>query len=506
MGQRCGTRVDVAHQRRVDDVLHRSVEHDLALVQHDHARADLADEIEIVFDQHARTSGGRARAPAASCRSACARAWSARPSARRAAGCSVRARAPSPARAPASARARAAGTACRARPAARWSARSRARRAAERSPRCASTRRGRTRRIRETASASSTVSSSNTFAVWNLRPMPRRTHAYGGRRPISWPFSSMCPLVRSAPSLTQRISVVLPAPFGPTSESSSPCRASKVTLRSTLRLPKLFATAAILQRELAAARKARERFLVGDQQLSLCNQRSCAAPEQARDRRQQALRHHDDHEHERDAEDQLPDKRQVAAEIGRAEVDHQRAEHRPQHRAAAAERDPDDQFGAELEADHLGRHHHAVARIDITGHRADARQRDHQHDLHARRVEPEVFAARFVLADRHQQASGVAAHETQRGQCGEQQKPRGDPEPGADIEIETFEPRQAAARTGERAAGEDHLRGDDRQHQRDHRCIQWRGTRIERQRADECGDDHADRDAAQRARAPPSSG
>ena len=60
---------------------------------------------------------------------------------------------------------------------------------------------------------------------------------------MSWSLIAIAPDERSRPSLRQRISVVLPAPFGPTSDSSSPWWASKLTLRSTLRLPKCFATA-----------------------------------------------------------------------------------------------------------------------------------------------------------------------------------------------------------------------------------------------------------------------
>ena len=106
--------------------------------------------------------------------------------------------------------------------------------------------RARSSRARATASASSTVSPSNTLAVWNLRPMPSRTHSNGGSLPIAWPLISMAPDERSRPSLMQRMSVVLPAPFGPTSDSSSPWRASKPTLRSTVRLPKCLATACSL--------------------------------------------------------------------------------------------------------------------------------------------------------------------------------------------------------------------------------------------------------------------
>ena len=99
-------------------------------------------------------------------------------------------------------------------------------------------RRAFTRRDRATASASSTVRSSNTLAVWNFRPMPSRTHSKGGRRPMSRSLSAMVPALRSLPSLMQRIKVVLPAPLGPTSDNSSPWRASKLTSRSTVRLPK----------------------------------------------------------------------------------------------------------------------------------------------------------------------------------------------------------------------------------------------------------------------------
>ena len=91
---------------------------------------------------------------------------------------------------------------------------------------------------------SATVSVSKTLAVWNLRPRPKRTQACGGACAMSCPSIRTVPALRSAPSLMQRISVVLPAPLGPIRLTSSPRCATKSMPDSTFRLPKCFDTPA----------------------------------------------------------------------------------------------------------------------------------------------------------------------------------------------------------------------------------------------------------------------
>lgn len=81
---------------------------------------------------------------------------------------------------------------------------------------------GRSMIVPEILRHSPTVRESNMFAFWNLRPRPKRTHWSGGKSRISFPQSTTVPSERSAPSLMHRINVVLPAPFGPISPTSSP--------------------------------------------------------------------------------------------------------------------------------------------------------------------------------------------------------------------------------------------------------------------------------------------
>ena len=69
----------------------------------------------------------------------------------------------------------------------------------------------------------------------------------------------------------------------------------------------------------------------------------------------QALWHRHDHHDEDGADDQLPDERQAAAEIGADEVDQHGGDRRPDQGAAPTQRHPDDQFGAELEVAEIRR-------------------------------------------------------------------------------------------------------------------------------------------------------
>src|SRR3954452_17057230 len=72
-------------------------------------------------------------------------------------------------------------------------------------------------------------SSGKTFDTWKVRPMPARVRRNGGSRVMSAPSSSTRPDVgRSRPD-TRLNSVVLPAPFGPITASSSPSRTSSPT-------------------------------------------------------------------------------------------------------------------------------------------------------------------------------------------------------------------------------------------------------------------------------------
>src|SRR4051794_21398031 len=76
---------------------------------------------------------------------------------------------------------------------------------------------------------SRTSRSGKTFDTWKVRPMPARVRRKGGVPVMSTPSSSTRPVVgRSRPD-TRLNSVVLPAPFGPITASSSPSRTSSPT-------------------------------------------------------------------------------------------------------------------------------------------------------------------------------------------------------------------------------------------------------------------------------------
>ena len=74
----------------------------------------------------------------------------------------------------------------------------------------------------------STVSWSNTLAVWNVRPTPARATLCDGLPTSSTPPNRMDPVAGASPVMASTI-VVLPAPLGPMRNRRSPC----VTVRST---------------------------------------------------------------------------------------------------------------------------------------------------------------------------------------------------------------------------------------------------------------------------------
>jgi len=96
---------------------------------------------------------------------------------------------------------------------------------------------GRSRIVPAMRRQAATVSVSKMLAFWNLRPRPKRTHSSGGKVRMSWPHRFTPPAVRSAPSLMQRISVVLPAPFGPIKPTSCPSSAARSMPCRTFKWP-----------------------------------------------------------------------------------------------------------------------------------------------------------------------------------------------------------------------------------------------------------------------------
>ena len=194
-------------------------------------------------------------------------------------------------------------------------------------------------------------------------------------------------------------------------------------------------------------------------------------PQQARQGRQQALRQQHDHQDEGHAEKQLPDEGQAAAQVGAAPLDQQRAEHRPDQGAAPAERDPDDHLGAEHEAGQLRRDHAAETCVAETCEAGDGGGGDQQHDLQAGRVDAQVGAARFVVANRCQQAPAIAPHEEPGTGSEQHEHTTSDAKPGLQTQVGHGVAGEARTRAGEGAAREQQLRHHDGQHQRNDRGI-----------------------------------
>src|ERR1700716_1831142 len=113
-------------------------------------------------------------------------------------------------------------------------------------------------------------------------------------------------------------SVVLPAPLGPTSPTSSPAWMPKVTSRSTTRPPKFMPMPSSCSMGSAGLRDARP-----------------TAATEFRRKPDDALRQEQDHHHDDNAQDHQPVELRDAQELGHGEKD-QGADDRPAQRADAA--------------------------------------------------------------------------------------------------------------------------------------------------------------------------
>ena len=149
------------------------------------------------------------------------------------------------------------------------------------------------------------------------RGRARRSDAAAATRGLA-ERSRTVPLLRSAPSLRQRISVVLPAPFGPTRLSSSPAAARSVDALEHRQAPKCLRD--VGHRPAALAPRARVvAAAAGRSDSAATGARPAAAQDQPADGRAQALRQQHDHEDEGEPDQQPPEERQVAREIGAGE-------------------------------------------------------------------------------------------------------------------------------------------------------------------------------------------
>jgi hypothetical protein len=190
----------------------------------------------------------------------------------------------------------------------------------------------------------------------------------------------------------------------------------------------------------------------------------------------QPVRQKDDHHDEQRADHQVPQEGQVAGKLGAEVIDADRAHHRPDDRAAAAQRRPDDDLGAEDEAGVFRRHHARGVGIKETGNAGDAGKDRCQHDLQPLRIETEIGAARFIVANGDEQLAGIRAGEDQGDESGDDEADAGQSEIARQPERQAGIADQPAARSGPHATRKHQLRDHDRHDQRNHR-------RIERRRA-----------------------
>jgi hypothetical protein len=240
----------------------------------------------------------------------------------------------------------------------------------------------------------------------------------------------------------------------------------------------------------AGDRRGRDRAKL-DRRLRL---KPANAVQQLPDDADEAVGEGEDDGDQRDADDQFPDIGQAAGEVGACDLDAKRADDGADDRAAAAERDHDDQPRPEREACVLGCRDRAERGIAEAGKSRDDGGQHQDNDAGARGIDAEIGAARVVVAKRGEEAAGIAAHDDQRRDGDGDQAEAREAEPILEREIERLEADEPAGRAGERAAGIQDLHQHDRNDQGDDRGIERRRTWIERQPAGQCGHRHRDDD------------
>ena len=88
-----------------------------------------------------------------------------------------------------------------------------------------------------TAIVSATVIAGKMCTSWKARAMPRLASFTGPMPAMSSPLKRTTPRVGLSRPVRTLTSVVLPAPFGPTIETSSPSATESVTSSSATKLP-----------------------------------------------------------------------------------------------------------------------------------------------------------------------------------------------------------------------------------------------------------------------------
>src|SRR5262245_14034421 len=90
-----------------------------------------------------------------------------------------------------------------------------------------------------TRTFSKTVISGKMLVIWKVLASPRRLMSSGGSPVMSWPWKLTVPALGAcSPAMTLN-SVDLPAPLGPMTEKTSPCRTARLTSARAASAPKL---------------------------------------------------------------------------------------------------------------------------------------------------------------------------------------------------------------------------------------------------------------------------
>ena len=179
---------------------------------------------------------------------------------------------------------------------------------------------------------------------------------------------------------------------------------------------------------------------------------------------------HDDDEDDRDAD--LPELEAVA-QRARQRADHDRAEHRPEQSAAAADRGPDDEVGREPEAAQLRRHQALLRRVERAadaGEQAADAERDRLEPIG---VEAEHDDAALVVGERRPEHAERRAVEPAGAEDRADQRQRGDVV-GGGVAVEpgqAGDALQAVEAAGHRLPVVGDLIGEQRERERDHREV-----------------------------------
>src|SRR5882724_13181667 len=286
------------------------------------------------------------------------------------------------------------------------------------SPRC--------RRLAASQMFSRTERPSNTFGTCVLMPMPSRAISCAWALEISLPRNSTWPWVGSSWPVSILKKVLLPAPFGPLRQRSSPSSKLKSTLRTARTPPKCMLRSRVCNSGSAIALLRRRRFkALGRAPAAQAQQRQAPVAE----RRHDPLRHQ---EHERD-QDRSEDQgrvgkdlrppiraaaRLIGAERGVEPLDADTADDRTDQRAAAADQDPDDDLRGLREAKD-GR----ADEITPVGEQAAGETGQRTTDGEGRkligaRIITQQFGALFVLADTDDDAAEAAGEQQPQSEIG----------------------------------------------------------------------------------------